>query len=1261
MIVATLLLFSARGEAAAQSFSIDFSTSAPNQIIDAPAGVTISEVDVSSGSIAYNSFSTTFGGIPFVESGAGWMATTNPLQAKNFFFTITANPGFEFDLTDVSSLVRSTNAGPPDMALIIENDLIETIATPNEATPILSVSGTGLTDYTNRTEITIRVAGYDGGSRTSTGGGVARIGQVVGSVTVRSVSDDPLLAVSPTSITGLTYAEGAGPSSALSFSVGGSNLDPAAGSIEVNAEGTNFELSSDNDVFQSSVDLAYSGGDLSSVPVYIRLKAGLDEGAYENEEIAISGGSADPVILTASGTVGPGAPPPPSLTAFGVPYEENFSDFVSFETLPAGWSVSNENYAGNWGSGTAGGLRGNDNVLGFQHTGTTGVFTATLTLVNNTGGTIENLSVSYLGRVERATEGRAPEWTVFVDGVEAPGLSYSTEEGTDQTRSVTVSGLDIDDGAEVTIVWSSSGDVGTSGARRQIGISNVSVTAVDVSPLAAPLFDVPAGTYFEDQTVFVSNFGDYPGTVTVYYTTDGNDPDDSSAEYNNTAGILLEDGNGRITLKAIAIDDDRQSNITSAVYTFPVNVDDIQELRAQSTGSTIYRVANEATLTGKTEFRNTKFFQDDSGFGIQIDDPPTEGGIFGPGLISTEYNRGDNVASLVGTLSVFEEQLQMTPLLDPGAAVSSGNVVVPVIRTLDGLGFDDQARLVLIENVAFEDGDGSETFGGGGFQTSITDPSLPGFTGVYRNLFGESNITDSVIPDFPVNVTGVIQQRGDVMTIGARTLADFDPVEKTVVLTGAEGFRMLSSPIATDFSELLSPVWTQGIPNATDSDASADPNVWIWDIASGSGDAGNWEPVSDMENGIVPGTGFLAYIFEDDDGNTEGVAGGFPKRLTVNGAENFTGVTPPVNPNASGWTLLGNPFHSSVRFGALDRENLTNVIYVWDVNDEDGDVDGWDPGDNDPGAGSWKSWSVAAGAGDISGGVIAAFQGFFVQNTTAGGGEVSFPASAKTTGGEFLGKEVQPELVRLELSGQGMRNSAWFSFRDGGSLEVIEGDAHKLAPLSSNHALLAGVKGDTPLDISILPRPDSEFEFPVSVDATIPGTYTLTVTDMTLSNGQSLYILDRATNAGMALTKGMTYEFQLDRVAKLAVVNPFELLRSGPAKATAETEPRFVITGQKPVFTEMPGDVPKKLELSQNYPNPFNPSTVISYSVPEQAHVRLTVYDMLGREIAVLVNELKGPGSYDVTWDATDFSSGMYLYRIEAGTKSMTRRMTLVK
>jgi len=89
--------------------------------------------------------------------------------------------------------------------------------------------------------------------------------------------------------------------------------------------------------------------------------------------------------------------------------------------------------------------------------------------------------------------------------------------------------------------------------------------------------------------------------------------------------------------------------------------------------------------------------------------------------------------------------------------------------------------------------------------------------------------------------------------------------------------------------------------------------------------------------------------------------------------------------------------------------------------------------------------------------------------------------------------------------------------------------------------------------------------------------------------------------------------------------------------------------------------IPDKYDLSQNYPNPFNPTTTINFNIPTKEFVLLKVYNVLGKEVATLVNETKNEGSYNVDFDASALSSGTYFYRLEAGDYINVKKMILLK
>jgi uncharacterized protein (TIGR02145 family) len=90
-------------------------------------------------------------------------------------------------------------------------------------------------------------------------------------------------------------------------------------------------------------------------------------------------------------------------------------------------------------------------------------------------------------------------------------------------------------------------------------------------------------------------------------------------------------------------------------------------------------------------------------------------------------------------------------------------------------------------------------------------------------------------------------------------------------------------------------------------------------------------------------------------------------------------------------------------------------------------------------------------------------------------------------------------------------------------------------------------------------------------------------------------------------------------------------------------------------------DIPKEFLLLQNYPNPFNPSTVISYSLPSVSNVKLNVYNTLGQTVRVLESGYKNAGTYTVTFDASEFTSGIYFYKLEAGQFTQVKKMMLIK
>ncbi len=200
-----------------------------------------------------------------------------------------------------------------------------------------------------------------------------------------------------------------------------------------------------------------------------------------------------------------------------VPYQQVFHDFDG-ENLPTGWNAASSGgvnaYMGNWGSGNAGGFRGgvsDPGVLGYQHTGSSGILTVALNLRNDTGEMLDELFVSYLGRAERVDQDRSPEWTVRLNGEVVEELAYSTDSGRDLAVGFMITDLSIADGEVFTLTWESDRGFNTTGSSKQIGLAAVYVSpeepvwppppsgdfaswiaAFGVEPFDGP-FDTPAG------------------------------------------------------------------------------------------------------------------------------------------------------------------------------------------------------------------------------------------------------------------------------------------------------------------------------------------------------------------------------------------------------------------------------------------------------------------------------------------------------------------------------------------------------------------------------------------------------------------------------------------------------------------------------------------------------------------------------------------------------------------------------------------------
>ncbi|MDX1638446.1 MAG: T9SS type A sorting domain-containing protein [Balneolaceae bacterium] len=482
-------------------------------------------------------------------------------------------------------------------------------------------------------------------------------------------------------------------------------------------------------------------------------------------------------------------------------------------------------------------------------------------------------------------------------------------------------------------------------------------------------------------------------------------------------------------------------------------------------------------------------------------------------------------------------------------------------------------------------------------------------------------------------------------------------------ISGGEGWRIISSPSAgTSYGTLLDPLWTQGF-TGSDSPDYGDANVFTWNETSGS-----WTSVSDAAATPAAGTGFIVFVFDDQD--YDGTPDGFPKTIQVNETQNSGTVSPSLSYTDTGsqaddgWNLVGNPFGATIDWDAASgwtRSNLDASLYIWNASANNGN-------------GAYQSWNGSSGT--LPDGKVAPWQGFWVK-ANAPSPVLEISDEARSAGGVFRKAKPVPK-ISLQLSGAELTSRAVIMFdeRAGAGKEPM--DAWKLEPLTDRYlGLYTTDTGGNALEINALPL---EIDTPLELKLGMKGTiqekqYTLGWNPQQLPatwNKGSIRLTDRFTGQVLYLQSAGEYNFNavatMQNRTKPGNREEYDELPPaghGPVPGvlkTKESNQRFLLTiDPRGEHHRDQAELPEKPELSQNYPNPFNPATVIRYAVAERGPVSLKVYDVLGREVSTLVERTQAPGWYRVKFSGASLSSGMYIYRLKVGGNIITRKMTLVK
>jgi len=215
---------------------------------------------------------------------------------------------------------------------------------------------------------------------------------------------------------------------------------------------------------------------------------------------------------------------------------------------------------------------------------------------------------------------------------------------------------------------------------------------------------------------------------------------------------------------------------------------------------------------------------------------------------------------------------------------------------------------------------------------------------------------------------------------------------------------------------------------------------------------------------------------------------------------------------------------------------------------------------------------------------------------------------------------------------------------------TLNGDSNSKVRIIDDSELLLAPTGNFSFQPNLTKVIQSEVTF--SEDKVFPSYYNLEI-----EPGGKLYLSD---GASLILQEGA--ELFLDKNTEIALAETASQNESISSPSSDVLAYKSNASSEGLVYKEIiEPNIPTDFELSKNYPNPFNPETVINYSIPVKVSVNLSVYDLLGRKVAELVNKTQNEGSYSVRWNASQNSSGVYIYRIRAGEFIQTKQMILLK
>jgi len=507
------------------------------------------------------------------------------------------------------------------------------------------------------------------------------------------------------------------------------------------------------------------------------------------------------------------------------------------------------------------------------------------------------------------------------------------------------------------------------------------------------------------------------------------------------------------------------------------------------------------------------------------------------------------------------------------------------------------------------------------------------------------------------SVTGISNSDADLATISFDNNSgnnySYYVESGSLTISGTAGFRMLSTPVSNGtYSDLLDELWTQGMTGSDAAEASGD-NVWTF--ALGSGAAGTWSAATNLGFTMTAGAGFLVYVFADN--NYDGTDD-LPKTLSVSGSENSGNVTYPASGSISAnqYGLAGNPYYTTIDWDDVTKTNVEGTVYVYN--------------DAKSGGAGYINWNGSSG--DLTNGLIAPFQGFWVQATSSGSGTIQVQTADKATSAGTFYRMVDTDeegSMYFEFStSDGGYDKVWFSFNSDGDKDKDTRDAYKLMPLMASSRLLAMSYSDEhSLDINNLPfSNDTDINTALDVMSLNleESNYTLLSSDVTatwdisqLPDHIEMALVDQVTGDVIHLDHMSSYSFSTEQEAGFSAVYD-----NAVASYPVSDSPRFMVQlSYGALDSDVKEALPKRYGLSPVYPNPFNPSATVQFDIKDWSRVTLDVYDIKGALVESLLDRKLTPGSHRYTWQPSSISAGVYFLRLTTLDEIFTQKVTYVK